>query len=67
MARYKTLPKKLHLSKEGKRTKYAPFWTVFKVFGKGKKIHPAVITKNKRSWRRKKLRIKPFRQKRRRK
>jgi len=67
MARYKSLPKKLHLSKQGGRTKYAPFWTVFKVFGKGKKVHPAAITKVKRSWRRRKLRITPYKRKKRRK
>lgn len=60
MARYKTLSKKLHLSKHGRRTKWAPFWTIFKVYGKGKRIHPSKITRIKRSWRRTKLRLKPF-------
>lgn len=51
--------KKRHLEKAGKQTKWAPFWTVIKKFGKGKKIHPSRITHVKRSWRRQSLKIKP--------
>ncbi|MCK5449367.1 hypothetical protein KAI32_00720 [Candidatus Pacearchaeota archaeon] len=51
--------KKRHLDKAKKQTKWAPFWTVLKKFGKGKKIHPSNITHVKRSWNRKKLKIKP--------
>ncbi|MBT3397708.1 hypothetical protein HOA55_03020 [archaeon] len=53
--------KKRHLAKAGKQTKWAPFWTVLKKFGKGKKIHPSRITHVKRNWRTKKLKIKPRR------
>ena len=59
MAHYKSLSKKLKLHKEGRRTKWAPFWTVLKAYGKGKKIHPSRLTSIKRSWRRTKLKIKP--------
>jgi ribosomal protein L39E len=51
--------KKRHLAKAGKQTKWAPFWTVLKKFGKGKKVHPSSITHVKRSWNRSKLKIKP--------
>lgn len=51
--------KKRHLDKAKKQTKWAPFWTVLKKFGKGKKIHPSSITHVKRSWQRNKLKIKP--------
>ena len=34
MARYKNKPKKLRLAKKGKQTKWAPFWTVPRIFGK---------------------------------
>lgn len=59
MARYKSALKKSRLAKAGERTKWAPFWTTFKVFGKGKKVHPSRITRIKRSWRRTRLRLKP--------
>ena len=51
--------KKRHLEKAKKQTKWAPFWTVLKKFGKGKKVHPSSITHVKRSWRRSKLKAKP--------
>ena len=51
--------KKRHLDRVKKQTKWAPFWTVIKKFGKGKKIHPSSITHVKRSWQRNKLKIKP--------
>ena len=51
--------KKRHLDKVGKQTKWAPFWTVIKKYGKGKKIHPSKHTHVKRSWRVKKLKFKP--------
>ncbi|MFH1291229.1 MAG: hypothetical protein ABIH79_01595 [archaeon] len=51
--------KKRHLDKAKRQTKWAPFWTVIKKFGKGKKIHPSSITHVKRSWQRNKLKIKP--------
>jgi len=51
--------KKRHLDKAKNQTKWAPFWTVLKKFGKGKKVHPSRITHIKRSWRRTSLKIKP--------
>jgi hypothetical protein len=51
--------KKRHLDKVGKQTKWAPFWTVLKKWGKGKKVHPSRHTHVKRSWRIRKLKIKP--------
>ncbi|MFH1522067.1 MAG: hypothetical protein ABIF18_03840 [archaeon] len=53
--------KKRHLDKAKKQTKWAPFWTVIKKFGKGKKVHPSRITHVKRSWRKTNLKIKPRR------
>ena len=55
-------PKKVKLAVHNRRTKWAPFWIVLKKFGTGKKIHPSQITKQRRNWRRTKLKIKPRRQ-----
>ncbi len=52
MAKYKKLSKKIHLGKQNKRTRWAPFWIIPKVFGPGKKVHPSRLTRIKRSWRR---------------
>jgi ribosomal protein L39E len=51
--------KKAKLAKKGRQTKWAPIWAVLRKFGIGKRIHPFVITRYKRSWRRTKLHIKP--------
>ena len=51
--------KKRQLDRAKRQTKWAPFWTVLKKFGKGKKIHPSRITHVKRSWSRTSLKIKP--------
>jgi len=51
--------RKIKYSKQGRRTKWAPFWTVVKKYGKGKRVHPSFMTRIKRNWRRTKLRIKP--------
>ena len=37
-ARYKAKGKKNRLVKKGKQTRWAPFWTVPKKYGKGKKV-----------------------------
>ena len=37
--------KKVKLTVHGRRTKWAPFWTVVKKFGKGKKVHPSYMTR----------------------
>ena len=51
--------KKAKLAKLGRRTRWAPVWVVLKKFGIGKKVHPSATTRQKRSWRRTKLHIKP--------
>lgn len=55
MARNKHLSRKLRLIKSGRQTKWAPFWTVPKIYGKGRRVHPGRHTTVKRSWRRTKL------------
>ena len=55
MARYKSISKKLKLGKFGRQTKWAPFWTVPKIYGKGRRVHPGRHTAVKRSWRRTKI------------
>jgi ribosomal protein L39E len=52
MARYKHPSRKKRLAKLHKQTRWAPFWTVPKIYGKGRRIHPGRHTKIKRSWRR---------------
>tara|TARA_Y100000310_G_scaffold342434_1_gene445682 strand:+ start:1324 stop:1497 length:174 start_codon:yes stop_codon:yes gene_type:complete len=44
--------KKGRLAKKRKQTRWAPFWTVPKIYGKGRKVHPGRHTIIKRSWRR---------------
>ncbi len=56
MARVKHLSKKLRLAKLGGQTRWAPFWTVFKIHGTGRKLHPGRHTTVKRHWRRTKTR-----------
>jgi ribosomal protein L39E len=53
--------KKIKLAKAGKRTKWAPFWTIVRKFGPGKRVHPSSLTRVRRSWRATKLKIKPRR------
>ena len=55
--------KKIKLAVATRHTKWAPFWAVLKKFGKGKAghVHPSQMTKNRRHWRRTKLRMKPRR------
>lgn len=53
--------KKIKLSVANKHTKWAPFWVVLRKFGKGKRVHPSEITKQRRHWRQTKLKIKPRR------
>jgi len=54
--------KKIKLSKQNRKTKWAPIWVVLKKLGSGKKVHPSAVTANRRNWRRIKLKIKPRRQ-----
>ena len=51
MAHKKTPAKKQRLAKRKAQTKWAPFWTVPKVYGR-RAVHPGRHTKVKRSWRR---------------
>ena len=55
MATYKHKAQKKRLTKQGKRTKWAPWWTVLRKYGKGRKVHPGRHTRIKRSWRRTKI------------
>jgi ribosomal protein L39E len=56
----KNFQKKVKLATYGRRTKWAPVWAVLKKFGIGKRVHPSVMTKQRRSWRRTKLHVKPY-------
>ena len=51
--------KKATLTKLGRRTSWAPVWIVLKKYGNGKRIHPSQTTRQKRSWKRTKLKIGP--------
>ena len=55
----KNQQKKTTLAKKARQTKWAPVWAVLKKFGKGKRVHPSAMTKQRRSWKRTKLHIKP--------
>ena len=55
----KNQQKKEKLAKLGRRTKWAPVWVILKKYGPGKRVHPSVVTRQKRSWRRTKLHVKP--------
>jgi ribosomal protein L39E len=61
MAQKRIYQKKVRLSKQNRRTRWAPVWSVLKKFGAGKRVHPSAMTNIKRSWRRTKLKIKPRR------
>lgn len=51
MTRYKHPAKKSRLAKRAGQTKWAPFWTVPKIYGKSRKVHPGRHTVVKRNWR----------------
>ena len=55
----KNTQKKSTLAKKARQTKWAPIWVVLKKFGMGNRIHPSAITRNRRSWRRTKVKVKP--------
>jgi len=52
MARFIHLSRKIRLSKLARQTRWAPFWTVPKIYGKTRRVHPGRHTDVKRSWRR---------------
>ena len=56
----RTQQRKIKLTVHGRRTKLAPFWCVVKKYGKGKRVHPSYMTRVRRSWRRTKLHVKPY-------
>ena len=55
MARVKRPSKKKRLTKARDQTRWAPFWTVPKIYGVGRRVHPGRHTAIKRSWKRFKL------------
>jgi len=55
MSRNKPTAKKKRLAKAGKQTKWAPFWTVPKIYGTGRRVHPGRHTTVKRNWKRGKI------------
>jgi len=55
MARYKNPNKKRRLIKSSRHRRWAPFWTVPKIYGQGRRVHPGRHTAIKRNWRRTKL------------
>lgn len=57
MARYKHIARKKRMMKKGRQTRWAPFWTVPKIYGKGRRVHPGRHTTVKRSWRRTKMKV----------
>jgi ribosomal protein L39E len=57
MARIKHPARKGRLIKKHSQTRWAPFWTVPKKYGLGRRIHPGRHTAVKRSWRRTKLKV----------
>lgn len=57
MARYRHLSKKIRYGKRLRQTKWAPYWTIPKIYGQNKRIHPGRHTTVKRNWRRTKLKL----------
>jgi ribosomal protein L39E len=55
MARSMHISKKLRLAAKGKQTRWAPYWTVPKKYGIGRRVHPGRHTAVKRSWKRIKI------------
>ncbi len=54
-----THQKKIKLGVHARRTKWAPFWAVLRKFGTGKRVHPSMMTAQRRHWRRTALKIGP--------
>ncbi len=51
MARVKQPAKKQRMAKRLLQTRWAPFWTVPKIYGTGRRVHMGRHTTVKRSWR----------------
>ena len=52
MSSHKHPSRKKRLAKKQTQTRWAPYWTVPKTYGKGRKVHPGRHTYVKRNWRR---------------
>jgi ribosomal protein L39E len=52
MAKVKQPAKKQRLAKRLLQTRWAPFWTVPKIYGNGRRVHMGRHTVIKRSWNR---------------
>ncbi len=57
MAKFIHFSRKKRLGKLSRRTRWAPFWTVPKIYGIGRQVHPGRHTAVKRHWRRTKTRV----------
>ncbi|MFP4524645.1 MAG: 50S ribosomal protein L39e [Candidatus Woesearchaeota archaeon] len=57
MARFLPFARKKRLGKRQKQTRWAPFWTVPKIYGPGRRVHPGRHTDKKRHWRRIKTKV----------
>ncbi|MBN2566588.1 50S ribosomal protein L39e [Candidatus Woesearchaeota archaeon] len=55
MATNKHISRKLMLAKRNRQTRWAPFWTIPKIYGAGRRVHPGRHTVIKRSWKRTKI------------
>jgi ribosomal protein L39E len=52
MARHNHPSRKKRLTKLSRQTRWAPYWTVMKIYGTGRRVHPGRHTAVKRTWRR---------------
>lgn len=57
MSVHKHPARKKRLIKRMRQTRWAPFWTIPKAYGKGRRVHPGRHTRVKRNWRRSKLKV----------
>jgi ribosomal protein L39E len=55
MSSIKTSGKKKVLIKKNSQTRWAPFWTVPKKYGRSRVVHPGRHTTVKRNWRKTKI------------
>lgn len=57
MAKFIHFSRKKRLGRLSRQTRWAPFWTVPKIYGPGRAVHPGRHTEVKRHWRRVKTRV----------
>lgn len=57
MGSNKSSGRKQRLIKRKRQTRWAPFWTIPKKYGKDRRVHPGRHTTIKRNWRRQKLKV----------